>query len=292
MTKEYFYRIAGFKFSVRVRGGWSVDRLLPSFRPFRLREEGHDEILFHFVVTRDSLPVEREFRLLETSAVEFGRMRLLRDIDCYRMEIDTTEGNLHYMHVSPHFSFAIAKIERGDRYVSEVLSSMLRVVFSQSILRRDGFSLHASAVVLDGKAYLFMGRSGTGKSTHASLWMDSFKGCRLLNDDNPVVRVANGQATVYGTAWSGKTRCYKNESYPLGGVVRLAQARQNRFVPQKELDAFVTLLPGCASFPETPELHARLCDMLVELTSRIPVGMLECLPDKEAARICRKALIS
>lgn len=67
--------------------------------------------------------------------------------------------------------------------------------------------MHASVVATEtGKGYLFLGKSGTGKSTHTGLWLQQFSDCHLLNDDNPIVHVDSlgKQATVFGSPWSGK----------------------------------------------------------------------------------------
>ena len=74
------------------------------------------------------------------------------------------------------------------------------------------------------KAYLFLGPSGTGKSTHAQLWLQHIKDTQLINDDNPVIR----GNMVYGSPWSGKTPCYRKVRYPLGGLVVLSQAPHNK----------------------------------------------------------------
>ena len=46
-------------------------------------------------------------------------------------------------------------------------------LFAREVLAFDGYYLHSSSVILDGKAYLFTATSGTGKSTHTEKW------CRL-----------------------------------------------------------------------------------------------------------------
>lgn len=135
-----------------------------------------------------------------------------------------------------------------------------------------------------------MGKSGTGKSTHAAQWLRCFPESRLLNDDNPTVRIEEGRVTVYGTPWSGKTPCYKNESFTLGGIVRLVQAGTNRFIPQEGVDAFITILPGCMVIHENNVLHEELCSTLAEVAGSVPVGVLECRPDEEAARLCAGVL--
>ena len=42
------------------------------------------------------------------------------------------------------------------------------------------------------------------------------------------IRIENGKVYAYGSAWSGKKHCYKNEKYPLAGIVRLSQAPFNK----------------------------------------------------------------
>ena len=76
----------------------------------------------------------------------------------------------------------------------------------------------------------------------------------------------------------------------VGGIVRLRQADANRFVLQKDVDAFITLLPGCSAI----RLHSCLCnglyDTLAETVSAVPVGELDCLPDEGAALLCEESL--
>ena len=173
-----------------------------------------------------------------------------------------------------------------------VLTSMLRIAFAQAILRRDGISIHASAVAADGKAWLFLGKSGTGKSTHARLWLRNIPGSRLLNDDNPAVRLVDGKAVAFGTPWSGKTQCYRNESSPIGGIVRLVQGDADIFTKKDEVAALVALLPSCSVVHSDAALQSLLCDTLARLIELVPVGELKCLPDNESAIICYNNLKS
>ena len=86
--------------------------------------------------------------------------------------------------------------------------------------------LHASAVVVDGDAYLFSAPCGTGKSTHASLWLKylKHKNPYILNDDKPAIRIVNDNIYVYGTPFSGKTDKNKNEKANLKGIAFLEQS--------------------------------------------------------------------
>ena len=99
--------------------------------------------------------------------------------------------------------------------------------FARQLLRFDGFQLHSSAVMLDGKAYLFSAPSGTGKSTHTEKWCRLF-GAKLLNDDKPALRCQDGTWMAYGTPWSGKHDLSEPVGVPLGGIAFLKRGEENR----------------------------------------------------------------
>lgn len=294
MKKVYHFRIADFGVELHMPEGARIDGLLPSFRPFRCGPDAvSGEPLFRLEVLApgSTLPEGGEWNLLEDSANDLGHVRLLRNAGGYKAEIGFASANgLHCLYADLAFSEAKATLCWESSRAGHALCSMLRILFSQAVLRHGGISLHASAVALNGKAYLFMGRSGTGKSTHSALWLSHFPGAELLNDDNPVVRVIHGQAVAYGSPWSGKTHCYKNLSFPVGGIVRLAQAKTNRFALRQEVDAFITLLPGCSAVHKDAGLQASLHTALIALAAAVPVGVLECLPNPEAAMLCAECL--
>lgn len=152
----------------------------------------------------------------------------------------------------------------------------------------DTVLMHASVIKKDGKGYLFQGKSGTGKSTHSGLWLKHIPGCELLNDDNPIVHFnrKTGEATVYGSPWSGKTPCYKNDSVPVGAFVRLEQAPMNEIQRESPARAFASLLPSCSNLKEVRELNNGVIETVKYLAAHTPVYFLKCLLDKEAAEVC------
>ncbi len=86
----------------------------------------------------------------------------------------------------------------------------------------DGLQLHASAVELDGRAYLFSAPSGTGKSTHTHKWERLF-GAAYINDDKPALLRLAGTWYAFGTPGSGKEDLSRPCQVPLGGVAYLAK---------------------------------------------------------------------
>lgn len=163
---------------------------------------------------------------------------------------------------------------------------MVRVIFSQVILTENAVALHASAVMLGGRAFLFMGSSGTGKSTHADLWRAHFPGCELINDDNPILKIEKEQVWIYGSPWSGKRHCFRNVKLPVKGIARLKQSPQNLFCEKSGVDAFLQLLPGASVIKQDKERYNALCGTLVRISTQVSVGVMECLPNQEAAQIC------
>lgn len=289
MTTLY-YRIAGFRLSVCLPADMDADTLLPSFCPFRVSEAtGNEERLFDFTVgAQGEMPACETRVLLEETENDMGHLSLYATADGYLVEV-ANGCCIHCMAANSDFSILKACLQREDQNAGRALSSLLRIAYAQAILGHEAVSIHAAAVHRDGQAYLFMGKSGTGKSTHASLWTAHIPGTELLNDDNPTVRILNGKAYAYGTPWSGKTACYKNLSFPIGGMVRLNQAPANSFCRQEGADAFVALYPGCSVIAEDERLRGCLYDTLARLAGMVPVGILDCLPDPDAAWTCYRA---
>lgn len=222
---------------------------------------------------------------------DLGEARLYHNGGEYAVDLlPHPSSSFRTMHISEDFTTGRLQLP-GDRYAAFTVDSMLRILYSQAVVLHHGFMLHSAAVVRDGKAVLFMGKSGTGKSTHAQLWLREFAGTSLLNDDNPVVRVsADGTVTVYGSPWSGKTPCYRNAEAPVEAMVRLEQAPVNRYTELSNIDAFVAVLPGVSVITHSRKLYGEACNSVVEALKRVKVGKLECTPEPSAAYECQKGI--
>lgn len=176
------------------------------------------------------------------------------------------------------------------------VNNALMVLYAIATASYNTALFHAAVVNYEGKGYMFLGKSGTGKSTHARLWLKYNEGSELLNDDNPVVRIENNAngisvACVYGSPWSGKTPCYKNEVYPLGGFVMLSQAPYNKIERLRGVSAYAALVP-CISGKRWERVIADgLHKTENTLAMNVPVWHLECLPDEEAARVCKASVV-
>lgn len=167
-----------------------------------------------------------------------------------------------------------------------LLRFALWFAFNMTFAPSKTIAIHASAIVYKGRAWLYTGKSGTGKSTHTRLINSCFLGVELLNDDSPIVRIENGKCMVYGSPWSGKTSCYKQRKVELGGIIRLYQDTHNRMEPLAVHQAIGALLP---SFP--PELYLNemgqqyVIDIMSDILGVAEIFSLRCLPNKEAAEL-------
>lgn len=155
----------------------------------------------------------------------------------------------------------------------------------------DTVAIHSSCIVYQDKAVLFLGESGTGKSTHTRLWQENIKGTFLLNDDSPFLRVEDGKVWAYGSPWSGKTPCYKQQRYELKACVRLSQAPQNQITKLGTLQAYGAIHPSCPpAFAYDDQLYDHISSFISKLLSTIPFYHLGCLPTPEAARLALSTL--
>ena len=146
------------------------------------------------------------------------------------------------------------------------------------------FLFHGSAIAVDGAAYIFTAKSGTGKSTHTRLWRELL-GSRavMVNDDKPLINVReDGLATVYGTPWDGKHHLSSNIAVPVKAICLLERAKQNTIRKITKEEALPMLLQQ-AYRPAAPEALART----LKLIDSLNVGFyrLGCNMDMSAAEL-------
>lgn len=265
--------------------GIDVQKFLRFYAPF-LRKDHIDNPAFIFS-TLDLVPDFDRDNLLETFSNDLGDVSVYQSGDSYVMTFGYNEtGNVHYMVSDKLFTTIRVYIHWDGLYGPTALTSMLRVAFSQNILLHDGVSIHSSVISNNGYGYLFLGKSGTGKSTHTRLWLQNIDGSTLLNDDNPILRFEGDKLYVYGSPWSGKTHCYKNERAVVKSIVRLEQAPVNEFSKLSGVFAWTELFPSCAILKHCTDLYQIGIGLVNKIVSSVCIGHMKCLPNAEAAKIC------
>ena len=156
---------------------------------------------------------------------------------------------------------------------------------AEELVERDILLFHGYVIAVDGKAYLFTAKSGTGKSTHTRLWREAFgQRAVMINDDKPLLHVGEGGVTAYGTPWNGKHRLGGNLSAPLKALCVLTRDERNHIERITLEDAFTMLFQQCYQ-PEQAEKIPRVLTLLERLGKTVGLYRLGCNMEPEAAII-------
>lgn len=188
-----------------------------------------------------------------------------------------TQPSDRYLHLPPA---SIELILMGNR-------------FARDILLHSGFVLHSSAIIFEKKGILFSADPGIGKSTHTRLWQKHFgaENVPIINDDKPAIRRLDNNFYVYGTPFSGNSEENRNMKVPLHAIVFLERAEKNsirRISPVEALPLLMrqTLRPGSSQ-----EHMTALLALLDQMLSKIPVYVLRCNMNEEAAVVAAEGVL-
>lgn len=263
---------------------WSVPS---NYKPFLCELTDEDTLLTEVRLGCEPVDVEG----LKPLAVfdELGFVQKLYECDRggYMYQVFDVRGNLAAtMRSDERFLRNDVWIAGGNSDLTNFgFDNVVMVAYAFSAAYRDVLLMHASVVLKDEKGYMFLGKSGTGKSTHSSLWLKHIPDTVLLNDDNPVVRIINGEFVVFGSPWSGKTLCYKQQSAIVGALVLLEQKPYNKIGPEPVVSALSAMLGSCSVMMWDKPSYSRQINTISRFLTKIPMLRLECLPDEAAARL-------
>ena len=267
-------------------------RLLPSFEPFRAEIDPNN--LFFKLTVDDTLrpiPSERRERIRDfdtgnghtivDKVDDGGYQYIIKDIngaDCCLLQANK--------------DFSICKCALNGTYNMRTfgLNNALMLIFAFAGSFHNTLLIHASLVRQNGYGYAFIAKSGTGKSTQVSLWLRHIPGCDLMNDDNPIIRIIEGEPFIYGGPWSGKTPCYRNVKARLGAITRIDRADENSIEKLPPIEAFASFLPSCSSMKWDGEIFNNICNTVTKVVETTGIYTLHCLPNKEAAILCNKTI--
>jgi hypothetical protein len=157
------------------------------------------------------------------------------------------------------------------------LDAVLRIVHSLILAERGGFLLHASSAICDGRAYLFSGVSGAGKTTMTRL---APPGVTLLTDEISYVRPGANGYSAFGTPFAGElAKPGENCSAPIAGLFFLAQGPGNRFDEMPPEEAVRRLMRNILFFAEDHVLVEKLFATAFDFVTRVPIRLLTFYPD-------------
>lgn len=277
MKKDY--QIAGHRIRIEGSDAWiHAVSGLDGFKPFEVESEG--EPVARFVLTDEKAPqlIESQYENGVDGIVDiFGRyeegyMFVMTPPDGEPLSLWKKDGSnvIHF----------------NGQLMPRLVRFALWIAYGLATLPLQTIAIHTSVIQYKGKTVLFLGESGTGKSTHTRLWRENIEGAVLLNDDSPMLRIIDGKPWMFGSPWSGKTPCYKKESYPLAACVRLSQAPHNKIRRLSVTQGYAAIHPSCPpDFAYDDALYDHISNTLGDVLSEVPMYHLECLPDADAARL-------
>ena len=269
-------------------------QLIPSFEPFRSEKFGEDDELFFELKVDDNLkPIAKEKReLIRKFETGNGDTTVdLLDNGGYQYIIKNVKGaDCCMLQTDKDFKHCKCALNGNYNMRCFGLSNALMLIFAFAGSRKETLLIHASLVRQAGFGYAFIAKSGTGKSTQVSMWLRYLEGCDLMNDDNPVIRIIDGKPYIYGSPWSGKTPCYRNVKAKLGAITQIDRASANSIEPLKPVEAFASMLVSCSMMKWDKDIFNRICDTVTHIIETTGIYILHCLPNKEAAEVCHKAI--
>ena len=200
-----------------------------------------------------------------------------------RLELEQEQGNLE-----------AEALEEGLRIRKFSDPFLERAVIQGKMARRlfdwDILLMHGSTVAVDGEAYLFTARCGTGKSTHTRLWRQVF-GDRavMVNDDKPFLEIREDGIIAHGSPWSGKHGLDSNISVPLKGICILERGTENR-IQRIRPEAALPMLLHQGGGPSEPEQKDRYRELVTLLAEKTALWHMECTKEPQAALTAYEAM--
>lgn len=227
-----------------------------------------------------------------TVDINFRGELLKRRSEKYKIEYDKSTAADIVIDISPDEINKRVENSKANLDYDSFEYMMTGTSFYRSLIKFGGFMLHASAVALDNKAYLFSAPCGTGKSTHTALWEEYFKsrGAYVINDDKPAIRIGeNDEFFVYGTPWSGKSDKNVNSRVPLGAICFLERSEINCIEKLGVFDSIQKLVWQTIRPSEKEDLSA-LLSLQDKLIQKYGIYKMGCKIDYDAVELAYKTM--
>jgi hypothetical protein len=157
------------------------------------------------------------------------------------------------------------------------LNSMLRIIHTLLLAEQGGFLVHASSAVRNGRAFLFAGVSGAGKTTMARLAPPD---ATLLTDEISYVSRQEDGYHAYGTPFAGDLgRLGENMRAPLAALYLLTKGTENKVEPVSAPEASRALLENILCFTQDSEVVRSIFEAACDFVCRVPIRRLTFAPD-------------
>ncbi len=155
--------------------------------------------------------------------------------------------------------------------------SVLRIIHTLVLAKTGGFLMHAASAIRNGRAFLFAGESGAGKTTISSL---APADATLLTDEISYIRNLDDRYVAFGTPFTGDLGTPgENTSAPVAALYLLAKGPSNSIEPVEAAEAGCAVLANMLFFAEDPEMVRLVFQTACDFVHRVPVFRLTFVPD-------------
>ena len=287
MTTIKRYKVAGHIFAIECNDDERA--VMTNYKPFITEDSANPLFTLHVGSEHTSAITEHVFT--DASDDDMPRIEVSRTAEGWLIEESVNKSGDICLHIYTNNDFSEAWLAYETPNKRFAIDNAAMLIYAFAGASHKTLEMHSSVTVKDGSAYMFLGRSGTGKSTHSRQWQTAFPESWLLNDDNPIVRINDdGTVMVYGSPWSGKTPCYKNACAPVRAFVKLVQAPYNKIHKLRLPEAYAYILSSSSGLKIVPEMMDQMYATIAEVIQKVSSFGLECLPDVDAAHTCLKGI--
>lgn len=152
------------------------------------------------------------------------------------------------------------------RNSAETLALYRKIV--EEITQFNTILMHGAVVAVDNKAYLFTAPSGTGKTTHIKLWLESIEHSYVVNGDKPLIRILDGKVYACGTPWAGNEGMNTNSMVELDSIIIMNRGDKNTMEKLSFGKAYPFLLQQ-THIPENAEKAKAVLAILAQLHGKV-----------------------
>ncbi len=156
-------------------------------------------------------------------------------------------------------------------------------------LKHNRLMIHCSYIISNGKAILFCGKSGVGKSTQAKLWQE-YADAKIINGDKAVIYSENGRLYVSSLPMSGTSNICLNETAEVGAIVMLNQGMENAAESTGAVEKVSMLAQNCYFDFWRDGEAVNVVDLCLRFSNLTQIVRFECLPDKSAVEYLKRVI--
>lgn len=298
MITSVYYNIAGQLIKITSDSDFELIRYLPQLKKFKSDVLIGESVLIDFIeiIIQEEKEIQERYFGDKTEQFEFlnYNCEVSCSKDCNSFKFTAGTNSIKSIIL---LSEQVKNSRTGNvKIISSAINSTLLnyalwMFFTLALLPKRLIPIHSSVVIYKESALLFLGESGTGKSTQKNLWLRNFDDAICLNDDSPVLDIKRESVGIWGSPWSGKGQVYLNKKYKIRAFIRVVRSLDNKIEKISSALAFGALYPSLPPFLHSFELEEDiLCDALSTILEFTPVYNLYCKPENESALITKAEL--